>query len=461
MKVKHGITLYKKDLDDDILEEIRHDLVVPNPKYLTAIEHGRRPVAKIRGTYVKIPKHIHFMREYQNRIEVPLAYIETLKNYIDIPDGFLIKPEIKCDTNVELRGYQEEAALELMKHNCGIICSPAASGKTVMAIAIINMLDLKTLWIAHRGGLVKQAIATFEKYTDSKAGFIGEQKYSIGEKFTGAIVNSVELNIKQVEKENFELIFIDEVHRAPTSRMFNALIGLSPCITYGLSATPFREDGLSDILYRMLGPIRSDIERTRLENEGFIVTPHVDVIQTNIKNLLSATMEYHEYIEALIEDFDRNFIVLQNIAKHSLLGKKCLVLCDRTSHCDYLYGIINSLGIRTVVVHGKNKKAEKTIQQDVASGKYPTVITTYQYFSDGFDIPELQVLFFVAPFSSIIRCEQTVGRVQRICQDKPDAKVIDFVDENPISRKQLKSRLKVYEKLGCKWRFINGSNKTF
>lgn len=456
MDIQHGITLHKTELDDDVIDKIQNDLVISNPKYVDALSHGRRPVIKVKNKYEPIPKYLYFMKEFSDRIEVPLAYMYELEGIIDV-QNILPKPVVIGETEIQLREYQEEAVSETLKHNCGIICSPAASGKTIMGIAMTHILSKKTLWIAHRGGLAVQACKTFETFTDSEAGFIGNGKFNVGKWFTGAIVNSVENNLDTINDYGFEVVFIDEVHRAPTSRMFNALNGLSPIMTYGLSATPFREDGLTDILYKMIGPIRANIPRSRLVDEGYIVTPHIQIVRTGIDNLLSDLMEYHEYINNVIENFDRNLIILQHITKHALLGLKCLVLCDRTNHCDYIYNILSDLGLPVLVIHGKNKKGEKTLHSDVASGKVMVTVTTYQYFSDGFDLPELEVLFFVAPFSSIIRCEQTVGRVQRICENKPDAKVVDFVDSNPISNKQLASRINIYKKLGCMVKFTDKS----
>ena len=446
MEIKNGITIYKEEISNASLESIRNDLVILNPKYEEAQARGRRPVYKVKGEYRPIPKYLYFMRETETYIQVPLAYLRRLEGLFK---SNLPKPKIVNDTTITLRDYQREAITSILQGNFGIISSPAASGKTIMGIAIVQHLNLKTLWIAHRGDLVTQANKTFEKYSKESAGFIGEGKYSIGNVFTGAIVNSVENNITTIAEENFELIIVDEVHRAPTNRMFNALIGLSPKITYGLSATPFREDGLTTILYHMLGPIVTEIKRNLLVELGYIVTPTIYMVNTQLDSLLQPSMEYHEYIYGLINDFDRNAIILEHVVTRVLEGDISLVLCDRVAHAEFFYGVLKNLGLKAAIIHGKNKKIKKKLHTKVSTHQISVIVTTYKYFSDGMDLPELQTLFFADPFRSMITCEQTVGRVQRICENKPEAKVIDFVDDNAIAVKQAKARIAIYEKLGC------------
>jgi len=85
-----------------------------------------------------------------------------LSKYIDLP---VVIPEIHNPVPIKLRSYQEEAVLELLKYNTGILRSPAASGKTVIGISIAEMLGLKTLWIVHRSGLARQAAKSYTSIT--------------------------------------------------------------------------------------------------------------------------------------------------------------------------------------------------------------------------------------------------------------------------------------------------------
>jgi len=192
MEINNGITIWKDEISDSDVEFIKNDLIVPNPKYVSAINRGRRPVIKVNGRYESIPKEVYFMREYPDRIEVPLAYADRLSGIIDINDDLIQPPSVNGKTTIQFRDYQQEAVDNLIQHNFGIICSPAASGKTIMGIGIVQLLQKKTLWIAHREGLVTQAIKTFEEYSNERAGFIGKGKIEVGRLFTGGIINTVE-----------------------------------------------------------------------------------------------------------------------------------------------------------------------------------------------------------------------------------------------------------------------------
>ena len=74
------------------------------------------------------------------------------------------------------------------------------------------------------------------------------------------------------------------------------------------------------------------------------------------------------------------------------------------------------------------------------------LISTYQYCSEGFDLPRLDTLFLVSPRSDI---EQSVGRILRKHVDKQTPLVLDFVDNFSVFESQCVKRLQYFEQLGC------------
>ena len=465
MEIKHGITIDKNELDDDVSEAIREDLIVVNPIYQKAVERGNRPVIKDKfGNYRAIPQYVYFLREYDNRIEIPLGYTDKLVGLVGPLPELIYKPIVINDlSGIKLRPYQDEAVNSMLQANTGILCSPAASGKTVMAMAIIRMLGLKTLWIVHRGGLARQAAASYEKFFGEKAGVVGDKSWIIGNTFTAGVTNTVAAKSRDLLKEEFDLIIVDEVHRAPTAMTFNALIGLSPKILYGLSATPFREDNLQDVLYNLIGPIRHEVPREELERQGYIVTPSINLLKTDIAINLDSLekVTFGSYLHALEATTERTMLVATEVITYQALGYSCVVLCEYVSYCELIYNLLSELVPNVAIIHGRNKKIADELPSMVANKEIDIICTTYKYFSDGFDLPELAGMFFGTPFKSKIQCEQVIGRIQRICINKKSAKVIDFIDDDPIAKNHLAKRLDVYSKLNCKWEYTYGKFENF
>jgi len=462
LTAKNGLTLPKTNeyITNDVYKKIKKDLVVINPAYLSCVERGTRPVYKnSAGKYIPIQKMLTFMKEYNNRLELPRGYSyrlsEILKQKIELkyPECTDVRNLIDNKLNIELFDYQTKAVNKLLSKSCGILSSPAASGKTIMGIDIVAKLGLKTLWLVTLDKLAKQAIDSITKFTDCSKehiGLISQGKYNVGNVFTSAIINTARKYKKQLAKENFGIVIIDECHHTPAKTVYDVLMSLSPQYLYGLSATPKRSDGLDTIIKYMIGPI-TEVERCCVVETDKIITPEIKIIYTNllIKTELGLSGSYADFMKALVSDEYRNNKILYEIIKEIIQTNVCLVLSDRVSHCHTLYDKLVKIYPFIEIVSGKTKKSESDkIIRKLEEKKITVLISTYQFLSEGIDLPIVNRLFFTTPFKADIRTTQAVGRVQRKYAGK-NAKIFDFVDENRLTKGQLNARLEVYKKLGC------------
>jgi len=463
--IKNGLTISKNSglVTDIIYEQIKKDLVVINPSYLSCIEHGLRPVYKnSSGKYILIPKMLNFMKEYPDRFELPAGYYKRLLELLgqDIELEFMPCASIEGlpDTplNIELFDYQKSAVSSLLDNWCGILSSPAASGKTVMAIDLIIKLKIKTLWLVHLDRLVKQAVKSFSIMTGCTGkdiGIVGHGTYNIGNIFTAAIIDTARKYSKKLSFEQFGLVIVDECHRTPTKKTYDVLMKLSPSYLYGLSATPYRTDGLDKIMKYMLGQNVVEVDRDALAKKGRIVVPEVNIIYTNIFINTSGRSLYCDFINTLTKNDFRNKMILHEVLTEVIAGNVCLVLSERVNHCKCLYDMLSQVYPHTRMVSGKTKK-EKTdlVIKEFEDNNAAVLITPYQFLGEGFDLRCLNRLFFCTPFKDSRRCEQAIGRIQRTYKHNKNktAKLYDFVDNNRVARIQLDSRIKVYKTLGCK-----------
>ena len=462
LHVKNGITIPKKYITENIYKKIKTDLIIINPAYITCIEYGKRPVYKTpSGKYVPIPKMLNFLKEYKDRLEVPRGYYYKLLEIFNQDIELEYQPCVNVKellsenlTNIDLFDYQIQATQDMLEKQCGILCSPAASGKTIIGINIIAKLGYKTLWLVHLDRLMKQANESFLKVTNCKEedlGIISEGNCKIGKVFTSAIIDTARKYSKQLSKEGFGTVIIDECHRTPTKKVYDVLMKLAPNNLYGLSATPYRVDGLDTIMKHMLGSNITQVEREPLVKIGRIITPKVEIIYTDILiKTDSLASSYQDFIKALIDNRQRNIIIIYEVLKEAIKGNICLLLSDRVSHCAQLYKMLSKVYEAVEIVSGRTKKkeADKVIDR-LKAKEIPILITTYQFLGEGFDIPLLNRLFFCTPFKAATRCEQAIGRIQRTYEDNKEAKLYDFVDNNRLVKIQLNNRLDVYDKIGC------------
>ena len=456
---KHGITVPKECITDNIYKKIKEDLIVFNPAYLSCIEYGKKPIQKTpAGRYIRIPELLTFMKEYKDRIELPRGYIHRLSEIfgqeieLEYPYCENIRHLIDNKLNTDLFNYQSRGVNALMDSHCGILSSPAASGKTIIGIEVIARLGLKTLWLVHLDKLMKQAVRSLLKFTDcdkSNIGIISEGNYEVGNAFTSAVVDTARKYSGRLSKENFGLVIVDECHRAPTKKMYDVLIKLSPQYLYGLSATPYRADGLDSIMKYMLGPI-TEIRREEVVKVNKIVTPEVVIVRTNLLIKTKLGSSYPDFMLSLVNSNKRNNVILYEIIKEIMNDNMCLVLSDRVEHCHTLYNKLLPIFPFIGLVHGKIKKSETDkLIKAIETKEISVLISTYQFLAEGVDIPILNRLFFTTPFRSETRAEQGIGRIQRIHTDKRTTKLYDFADSNILTQNQLNNRLEVYDRLGC------------
>jgi len=79
------------------------------------------------------------------------------------------------------------------------------------------------------------------------------------------------------------------------------------------------------------------------------------------------------------------------------------------------------------------------------------ILATGKYLGEGFDLPNLDTLFLVFPFSWKGMLIQYTGRLNRTYHGKNEIQVYDYVDEQePVLAKMYRRRLKGYKSIGFK-----------
>lgn len=435
----------------EVLKAIKRDLTFANPDYV-----NRKRMGKWTGN---IPREICLYREEgDDYVYVPFGYMYALQGFMQKDNCYSwlkFQPRVDYKCTIELRGYQEKAVTNMLRHPYGILQSRPASGKTIMGIAMIARRGRKALWLAHTKDLVDQAYTQAKKYLDKSLLTVStEGRVKIGNGITFATVQTM-ANFAGLEryKNYFDIVIVDECHRVCTSAtsvgMFYKVVNtLAAPYKYGLSATVHRADGMIGATFAILGNVTYEVPFEDIEHQVMPVS--VEAIYTNVGYndcFLDAdgTMVYTKYITYLAENVHRNNIAASMLAYET---HPTLVLTDRLSQSEALFKMIGREDAR--VITGKTKReVRQAALEDMREGRANILFASYNLAKEGLDIPRLSRLYMLTPHRDSAVIEQAIGRIARVHEEKTDARCYDFVDNTIYAQKCFKRRLRIYRKIGC------------
>ena len=250
---------------------------------------------------------------------------------------------------------------------------------------------------------------------------------------------------------DYGLIVIDECHHLPAVS-FEAAVRRAPVRHFlGLTATPYRRDGLQEIVTMQCGPIRHRIESQ--QNPAGEVSLEFTVRETALTVSDAPEVPIHEVFRLLVEDQQRIALVCDDVLAALAEGRRCLVLSQWKQHCHALAERLQSNGVSPYMLEGglgKRACAALLDQIENTPASDPLVlVATGQYLGEGFDCPQLDTLFLTFPISFKGRLVQYTGRLMRAHEGKTNVRVYDYVDFRvPVLRAMHARRLTTYKTLG-------------
>lgn len=371
---------------------------------------------------------------------------------IHIEDRRRKLPDASFQFRGELKGFQQEAVAVMLKRDFGTLSAPTGSGKTIMALAIIAHRQQPALIIVHTRELAQQwleRIQAFLEIPQGEIGMIGGGKKRAGDRITVALVQSLYKCAKEVSP-NIGHLVVDECHRTPSRTFTEAVRAFDSHYLLGLSATPWRRDRLSQLIYWHLGDVHHEIKKPALVSEGHILDIDVRSRLTEFKPYHDPVNEYSKMLSELTLDDRRNHLIAADVAaesKESMEGEVCLVLSDRKRHCAALQAILkHKYHVSADILTGDLSVEERReVVERVNNGACRVLIATGQLVGEGFDCPKLSVLFLATPIRFSGRVLQYLGRVLRPSGGMQPARVYDYIDVHvPPLMAAAQARQRVY-----------------
>lgn len=337
--------------------------------------------------------------------------------------------------HLELKQHQREAldALQAMRdrhETIALLYHATGTGKTVTAVMDAKRCGGRTLFLAHTQELVNQAADTFGTLWSEVT--VGRYMEAIKEPDAHVVcgsVQSVALHLEDFREDAFSYLIVDEAHHAAADTYQKILAYFHPAFTLGLTATPERTDDNRAILDIFKNTAHKLDIQTAVEI-GELVPIRCIRIHTNI-DLTRARFNSVQYnirdLESKIYVPERNRLIVDTWLQY-VRDKRTVVFCASVRHAEQIAELFRQAGVPAAAVSGGMKPAERREFQDRFVRREILVLCACDLLNEGWDCPEIEVLFMARPTMSRVLYTQQLGRGMRLFPGKESLMVFDFVD---------------------------------
>lgn len=334
-----------------------------------------------------------------------------------------------------LRDYQSAAAAAFHaggsdRGGCGVVVLPCGAGKTVVAIAAMELLQTNTLILTTNTVAVRQWVRELlDKTTlgaDQVGEYTGELKqqrpvtvatYQILTHRRGRLDGFTHMDL--FDRGGFGLIVYDEVHLLPAP-VFRATAGIQARRRLGLTATLVREDGRADEVFSLIGPKRYELPWKQLERRGFLAVARCIEVRVPLAPAREAryiAAGARAQIRIAADNEQKDAVVGALLQRHA--DDRVLVIGQYLEQLQHLAAVF-----RLPLITGQTPNAERErLYAAFRCGDVPRLIVS-KVGNFAIDLPDANVAIQVSgTFGSRQEEAQRLGRVLR---PKPDGRPATF-----------------------------------
>lgn len=443
---------YVKGLPDSLVNAIKRELTLPNPKYKSMLAFSRAP----RFVIDKIPKEVSYYHEPAPGVLcVPRGYklptnirvVNTQYNTVKMPiqwpkPKFTPRPWQQVVINLWKGVHAKRENFDSTS------VAPPGSGKTVCGLFVAAEMHQRTLVIVHTDGIMRSwKKDSAEMFDGLNVKFWkGKQSCKLDDDTHVVVAMLQTLRNQDVTAwaDKFGLVIVDEAHRTPSETVFKVMANSQAAFRCGITATPERTDKLDHVILWACGPIRTvaekDLKATvpliacKLRTPFPVLPPGTQTDNFQQNTLWLKQMRRKERAKAVRD-------IVHWILKHPKLSAPVLIVCARVEYCELLTSLIEG------AVHfdvGMKKQERSDFFELACNGGVKVTVATTTMLAEGVNVPPWTHLVITQSFTSSVLTRQVIGRVERAHHGKEKGYIWDLVDECEICRHQFRRRSMVY-----------------
>lgn len=343
---------------------------------------------------------------------------------------------------IEPNAMQRDAliALDLVRSQGAeraIIVSATGTGKTILsALDVRQVAPKRLLFLVHREQILDRTITEYHKVLGGSAADYGKLTGSSKQadrRYVFATVQTVSQAsvLGSVASDAFDLVIIDEAHRAGSETYQRVISHLTPKFLLGMTATPERTDGFN--VYELFHHnVPYEIRLHHALEAGMLCPFHyygvADVTyadgttttdETELRLLI--TPERVEHLLTALDQYGQAGVAPQG-----------LIFCSRKEEAHALAAELNRRifrgnALRTVALTGDDTVAVREQRvRELEAGRLDYILTV-DVFNEGVDIPTVNQVIMLRQTQSAIVFVQQLGRGLRLADNKDHLVVIDFI----------------------------------
>lgn len=440
----------KSGLSTSMLAAIKHLASVSNPEFFARqrLRLSTWQTPRVIRAYDEDLTHVHLPRGLRTELE---ELAQRAGSTLDIQAAWPTVEPLNVAFHGVLTAQQQDAVDDLADRDLGVLVSPPGTGKTVMGCALIAAAGVPSLVLVYRKPLLEQWHDQLCSLLDLSADQIGQLTGGHDRRSGVVDIATVQTLARRDDvaelTSQYGLLVVDECHHVPAVTIGEVVGQIPARRVLGLTATPYRQDGLDALIAMHCGPIRHHPGRAPTG-----MTLRLEVHDTRFTFPSSEQAAIQQIFTALADDTRRTRQIASDVADAVAAGRRCLVLSERKAHLTALANELHEHGVEVVVLHGSLTRADEQRSMDrleTVAERPVAVVATGQYVGEGFDCPPLDTLFVTFPISSKGKIVQYVGRVLRPYDDKHTVTVHDYHDAAvPALNRMHDRRRKAYRSLG-------------
>ena len=438
---KQGYSIIKSELSFNELKKIKNELKVNPLNYMKNDNiDDSFIIYKENSEKIYLPRYYGY-KFYKEPLKIKLNKCSK----INVNFKFVLRP-IQIPI---VESYIKN--INFKKGGGGVICAGCGVGKTVISLNILSLLKVKTLIIVHKEFLLNQWIDRIKQFLNNEItiGVIQGKTIDVEKDIVIGMLQTVAKDkVSEELLKDFGLVIYDECHHLGAKVFSKALSKTNFKYTMGLSATPDRKDGLTNVFLWHLGKIVFQQKKTT--DETVLVRNYKyfndDIKYCKIELNFKKQIMNPKIINNISRCEKRNMFLISLLDSLFKEKRKILILSERLEQIHFIFTKISEKYDKYTVGKYIGKLKQDQLDQALLCD---VIIGSYSMIEEGFDCKELNTLIMATPKNSI---EQAVGRILRI---QPELRtitpiIIDISDQfgNCISKE--KKRKTHYKKVKYK-----------